>query len=324
MRVERTPPREAADLARGAAAALPGERPAFVAFVDDEASEAALHNGLAESAGGLLLRRGGIRAAIKALEREPTPRVLLVDVSGVPDPVAALETLATVCTPDVQVLVVGESADLGLYRQLTRELGIAEYLCKPLTRDSVARNFGAFLASNETAKAEASHRSGRIVAVYGVRGGCGTTTIAVNLALQLAEVSHGHVALLDLNLRGGTAGMMLGVRPGAGLRVALEEPDRVDALLLDRTGIPIGERLRLFAAEEPLETLPRPSEEGVKRVLALLRHRFNHVVVDLPMPPGAAECAVLAVARQRVVVLGPDIASIREHGNSPPLARRRR
>ncbi len=311
MRPEVMQLREAADHARGAAA-LPSDRPGFVAFLDDERSELALRNGLAEQAGALLLRRGGIRAAIKALEREPTPRVLLVDLSGVEDPVMALEQLAAVCTPDVRVLAVGETADIGFYRQLTRDLGVAEYLYKPLTRDSVARIFGPHLAGDAAGEAEVSNRSGRVIAVYGARGGCGATTVAVNLAQQLAEVSHGHVALLDLNLRGGTAGMMLGVRPGAGLRVALEEPERVDALFLDRTGIPIGDRLRLFAAEEPLESLPKPSEEGVKRVMTLLCQRFNHVIVDLPMPPGPAERAVLTLARQRVVVLGPDVAAIRD------------
>ena len=40
-------------------------------------------------------------------------------------------------------------------------------------------------------------------------------------------------------LRGGTAAMMLGARPGSGMRAALEEPDRVDALFLDRVGIPV-------------------------------------------------------------------------------------
>ncbi|MCO6419229.1 hypothetical protein JYK14_24145 [Siccirubricoccus sp. KC 17139] len=311
MRVEVMVPREATDLSRGAEP-MTGDRPGVIAFLNDEASETAVRNGLAERTAGLLLRRGGIRAAIKALEREPTPRVLLVDVSGVPDVVAALEQLAAVCTPDVQVLAVGETADIGFYRQLTRELGIAEYLYKPLTRDSVARIFGPYLARQAAGGAEVSNRSGRVVAVYGARGGCGATTIAVNLALQLAEVSHGHVALLDLHLRGGTTGMMLGVRPGAGLRVALEEPDRVDALFLDRACIPVGGRLRLLAAEEPLESLPRPTEEGMKRVLALLCQRFNHVVVDLPMPPGPAERALLAAARQRIVVLGPDVASIRD------------
>jgi pilus assembly protein CpaE len=299
---------EAPDSLRGA---ITGDRPGFVAFVDDEASETALRGGLAEVAAELQLRRGGVRAAARALEKEPTPRVLLVDVSGVADPVAALEELATVCMPDVRVLVIGETADIGLYRQLTRELGVAEYIHKPLTRGAVAQLLAPY-ALNQAEGTNAASRGGGVVAVCGVRGGSGATTVAVNLALQLAEVTHGHVALLDLHLRGGAAAAMLGATPGAGLRIALEEPDRVDALFLDRAAIPIGERLRLIAAEEPLDSLPQPAEDGMRRLMALLRKRFNHVVIDLPMPPSPADRIALAEAKLRVVVLGPDVVGIRD------------
>jgi pilus assembly protein CpaE len=309
MRAERPLPREAPDTARGAPATL-GDRPAFLGFVEDEATETAVRSGLAELGPLLQLRRGGIRAAIRALAEEPTPRVLLADLSGVEDPFAALERLAQVCTPDVRVLVVGEDDRIGFYRQLTRELSVDDYIHKPVTRDAVARIFGPHAIGG--AADEAGSRGGRVTAICGVRGGVGATTVAVNLAIQLAEVSRAHVALLDLHLRGGTTAMMLGVRPGAGLRIALEEPDRVDALFLDRAAIPINERLRLIAAEEPLESLPKPSEEGLRRLLALLGQRFNHIVVDMPMPPGPAEHAALAETRLRVNVLGPDVAGIRD------------
>lgn len=309
MRAERPLPREAPDAGRGAPAAI-GDRPAFLGFVEDEATETAVRGGLAELGPLLQLRRGGIRTAARALAEEPTPRVLLVDVSGVDDTFAALDALAAVCTPDVRVLVVGEESGIGFYRQLTRDMSVADYIHKPVTRDAVARIFGPH-AMGSVVDGAAS-RGGRITAVCGVRGGVGATTVAVNLAIQLAEVSRAHVALLDLHLRGGTTAMMLGVRAGAGLRIALEEPDRVDALFLDRAAIPIDERLRLIAAEEPLETLPEPSEEGMQRLLALLGQRFNHIVVDMPMPPGPAEYAALAAARLRINVLGPDVAGIRD------------
>ena len=287
-----------------------GPRLHVLGYVTDEGSEAALRAGLAEAAPKLALRRGDARAAARALEREATPVVLLVDVSGVADPVAALDDLARVCTPDVRVLVVGESSDIGLYRRLTRDVGVAEYLYKPLTRDAVARLFGPHVAGGADRAAE--ERGGRVVAVCGARGGVGTTTVAVNLALQLAEQQHAHVALLDLHLRGGTAALLLGARSGTGLRVALEDPERVDALFLDRSSVPVDERVQLFATEEPFDADPRPTEEGVKRLLAMLASRFNHVVVDLPRPPGPAERIALAAARHRVLVLGPDVAGIRD------------
>lgn len=287
-----------------------GDRPRLIAFVADENSESALRGGLSDLVEAMQVRRGNIRGATKAFEREVTPQVLLVDIAGVEDPVAALDELASVCTPDVRVLVVGEQSGIGFYRELTRDLGVAEYIHKPLTRDAVARLFGPHVAGASTE--EQTNRGGRMVAVCGVRGGVGATTIAVNLALQLADASRSYVALVDLHLRGGSAAMMLGARPGSGLRAALEEPDRVDALFLDRVGIPVDERVRLFAAEELWDSDPRPSEEGVRRLLSTLRQRFNSIVVDMPMPPNPAEKLVIQEARHRILVMGPDVASIRD------------
>ncbi|MGK7862850.1 AAA family ATPase [Falsiroseomonas sp. E2-1-a4] len=307
-------PREAADQARGggrAAGAGRGDRAPFLAFVQDEASEAAIRGGLAAFGGGLAVRRGGIATAIKALEREATPLVLLVDIAGIDDPMEQLEALAGICTPDLRMLVLGDNSEISFYRQLTRDLGVAEYVHKPLTRDGAERLFGPFLRGGE-AETEAARRGGQVVAVCGARGGVGATTVAVNLALQLADVSRGHVALLDLNLRGGTTGLMLGVRPAPGLRVALEDPERVDGLFLERCAAPIGERLKLIAAEEPMDAMPQPTIEGVAGLLGLLRQRFNYVVVDLPMPPGPAERAVLAASRLMLLVMGPDVAGIRD------------
>ncbi|HWL80337.1 MAG TPA: hypothetical protein VNR89_05255 [Roseomonas sp.] len=293
------------------------ERPVVLAFLTDEESEAALRGGLAEWTDALPVRRGNVRTAARALEREPTPRLLIVDVSEVEDAAAELDRLAAVCSPDVRVLVVGDRADLSFYRGITRELGVEEYIYKPLTRDNVGRLFGPPLAELVAARAgqgAAASRGGAIIAVGGVRGGVGATTIATNLALHLSETTRGHVALLDLHLRGGSTALALGVRPGAGLRVALEEPDRADALFLDRVSIPISDRLRLIAAEEAFDASPAPTEEGVSRLLELLRSRFNTIVADLPMPPTAMERRVIAVARHRILVMGPDVASIRDAG----------
>lgn len=277
-------------------------------FVSDEASEAAIRGGLGDVLGAQM-RRGTVRTAVKVLEKETTPRVLIVDISGVEDPFAALDDLAGVCTPDVRVLVVGERTEIGFYRDITRNVGVHEYLHKPLTRDNVARLFGPHVQGGGEGSQD---RGGQVTAVCGVHGGVGATTIAVNLALELEEVTRSHVALLDLHLRGGAAAMMLGARVSSGLRIALEEPERVDTLFLDRVSVPIGERIRLIAAEEPMEADVRPTEDGARRVVDMLRQRFNHVVVDLPMPPGPVERAVLQKARHVVLVMGPEVASIRD------------
>ncbi len=307
MDADRLPAREVPDAQRGGAV-MSADRPTLMVFVADEASEAAIRGGIGDVLGAQM-RRGTVRTAVKSLEKETTPRVLIVDISGVEDPFGALDDLASVCTPDVRVLVVGERTEIGFYRDITRNVGVHEYLHKPLTRDNVARLFAPHIQGGTEGGQD---RGGQVTAVCGVHGGVGATTLAVNLALQLEAATHSHVAILDLHLRGGTAAMMLGARVTSGLRIAIEEPERVDALFLDRVGVPINDRIRLIAAEEPMEADVKPTEEGVRRILEMLRQRFNHVVVDVPMPPGPVERLVLQRARHVVLVLAPDVASIRD------------
>ena len=113
---------------------------------------------------------------------------------------------------------------------------------------------------------------------------------------------------------------MLGVRASGGLRIALEQPDRADALFLDRVCVEINERLRLVAADEPLDGTPAPTPEGMRRVLELLRRRFNYIVMDMPMPRTLAEMQALRGARHLIAVMTPDLASIRDTDRLRQLA----
>jgi pilus assembly protein CpaE len=126
--------------------------------------------------------------------------------------------------------------------------------------------------------------------------------------------------LLDLHLRLGTAALMLGLDALGGLRIALEQPERADALFLDRVCVEINERSRLIAADEPLDATPTPTPDGVRRVLDLLRKRFNYVVIDLPVPATLAEMQALRAARHLLVVMAPDLASIRDADRLRKLA----
>ena len=290
----------------------------LLAFVADDDTEAALRGGLLNTVESVEVHRGTILHAIKHLAKESTPRALVVDIARVPNPLDELDNLSRVCTPDVRVLVIGDDSDVGLYRELVRNMGVAEYVHKPLTRDHVTRLLVPQIAG-VTMDANAA-RGGTVIAVCGARGGVGTTTIATNLALQLTAGTRGHVALLDLHLRQGTTALMLGVKPLGGLRTALEQPERADALFLDRVSVEINERMRLVAADESLDGTPAPTPDGVRRVLDLLRRRFNYVVMDMPMPATPAEMQALRGARHLIAVMTPDLASIRDTDRLRQLA----
>lgn len=294
-----------------AAAARRSDRLPLLAFIGDPENEAVLREGLSEALPhGFEVRRGNVRTALQALARMTTPQVLVIDITGEAQPLALLADLRHVVEPDVKVLIVGERQDMTFYRQVTRMLGAAEYLYKPLVPELVARHFGAEFGAGGSHKAPDG--GGRMISLTGARGGGGATTLAANLAWYLAEVGRRHTVLLDANLHTGTAAMLLGGRTGPGLRLALEAPDRMDELFIERSAIPVSERLHMLAAEEPLAEQPGCMAGAAERLVAMLRRRFNYVVADVPLHGGLLSRDLLGLAQQRVFVLQPTLGAVRD------------
>ncbi len=283
-----------------------------VAIVDDETTAAALRTGLTALGDDFELQRGNIVTAIRSFEKDTPAHALIVDITGVDNAQAALDDLARVCPPDVRVFAIGDNTDISFYRLLVQDLGITEYLPKPLTRDSVLRLLPHLVGGIAE---PGGSRGGHLVAVCGARGGVGTSSIALNLAYEIMNTVKGHVALLDLHVQGGEIALMLSARPGPGLRIALEDASRVDGLFLERSSIEIEPRLRLIASEEAFDTEATVTETGLARVLDLLQKKFNYIVADIPMPLPPAMLRVLTLARQVVTVLTPDVASLRDTQN---------
>ena len=291
------------------------DRAPLIAFIAGAEAEAALREGLADSAtSGLEIRRGTVRTAIAALKSMPSPKVLIVDVGGENHPLAELTNLSEVVEPDVTVLVIGEGVDVDFYRQVTKGLGAVEYLSKPLTRDRVARYFGPIVAGQERASEKAN--SGRTIAVTGARGGVGATTIAAHLAWLFAVDARRHTLLLDPDLHMGTAAFLLDGKASTGLRTALETPDRIDQLFIERAAQPVGgsasDRLHVLASEEEITEQPTYAPGAVAKLLASLHKRYSIVVADVPFSPAHLNRDLLAHAHQRVLVLEPTLASVRD------------
>lgn len=284
-----------------------------LAIVDDEITAAALRSGLASLGDDLDIQHGNIGTGIKTFHKEKPPQILIVDIGGVDNPQGALDDLARVCPPDVKVFVIGENTDISFYRLLVHDLGVTEYLAKPVTRDAVMRLLLPHLSGRSREQAE--QRGGHLVSVCGARGGVGTSSIALNLAYEIMDTVKGHVALLDLHVNDGEMALMVSANPGPGLRIALEDSSRVDALFLERTSIELEPRLRLIASDESFDNPVTVTEAGMLRVLDLLQKKFNYIIADIPMPLPLAMRRILKLSRQIVTVLTPDVASLRDTQN---------
>jgi pilus assembly protein CpaE len=249
-------------------------------FVRDRDSEGVIRQCLSDLAIVTCeYKSGGVDDAIAELASRPSPRLLIVDVHGVEDPVARIRALANVCDPTTGVVVIGELNDIRFYRNL-KAAGIVEYYFKPLVRTLIMQTFNGIITGNT---AQSASNVGKLVVVVSVRGGAGATTIAVTTAWYLAETHKRRVSVLDLDLQFGDAALQLDAQPSHALQEALDHPDRVDELFLDRGIARAGERLGVIASLEPLDETLVPGETAVLSLLERLLRRDRYVFVDIPM-----------------------------------------
>lgn len=256
------------------------------------------------------IARGGIDTATDELTRRGWPRFLIVDVSGIGDPMPRINQLSEVCDPNTEVIVVGDRNDIVLYRDL-RSAGVAEYFFKPLVGTLVSRALTGIATGSQSFQPS---RTGRLVFVIGVRGGVGATTVATNLAWYLAETRERRVLLLDFDLQGGDAALQLDVQPGHALREALEDPMRVDDLFLERGVANVTNRLGVLAALELLSDPIIPNEDAAVGLLQKLLPHYRYVVVDLPWTSALALPKLLHMPASLLLVGDGSIAATRDIG----------
>jgi pilus assembly protein CpaE len=291
-------------------------------FVQDRDSEGVLRQCLSDlSISTAEFVNGGIDAAIPVLRERPSPQLLVVDIQGVEDPEARIQELANVCDPDTGVVVIGNTNDIRLYRGL-KAAGVVEYFYKPLVGTLVTKTCHAILTGSTE---PAASRTGKLIAVVSVRGGSGGTTIAAVTAWHLAEQQKRRVGLIDLDLQYGDAALLLDVKPNSVLKEALDRPERVDDLFLDRGVIHVGERLGLLAGLEALDDFIAPDASAVMSLLEHMLHRYRYVIVDVPS--AVAPClrqllnfpGTIVLVSTASLVCARDVARLREKigPNSP-------
>lgn len=282
----------------------------FLAFCSDSESYAAVDRVV----GDMMLphtsiRKGSIKDAVRYLSENPSPKLLMIDISSSDLPLSDIDNLANVCEPGVTVIAIGERNDCGLFRDLLHH-GVADYLVKPLSPPLLQKAIANVTDHSETARSNS--KLGKLVTVMGVRGGVGATTVATSISWIVAQQRRRRVALIDLDLQFGTVALSLDIEPSNGLREALENPDRIDGLFMDRVLTQHSDRLFVMSAEEsPDETLLLDFG-AVELLTNELRSKFHYVVVDLPRNITPSSHQILENATDLVLVTDFSLAGMRD------------
>lgn len=162
-------------------------------------------------------------------------------------------------------------------------MGVKEYFTQPIKGDDVREAIEKI--KKEKAKNSLENispgKKGKIIDVFGTKGGIGTTTIAVNLAANLAALEgKPSVLLVDLNLHFGDVPLFLGLEPVFDWVEVIKNISRLDKtylmsiLLKHPAGICVLPAPAKFSDEYPI------NQENIEELFKALQYMFDYVVVD--------------------------------------------
>ncbi len=261
------------------------------------------------------IQMGGAPAAVAHYQESPTPNLIILEShASHGELIAELDELAQSCDPGTKVVIIGRANDVVLYRDLLKR-GISEYLVAPVSTLDLMECLSGLYNNPE------SDPVGQVFAFIGAKGGVGSSTICHNVAWSLSEMLAANIVIADMDLAFGTTGLDFNQDPVQGIADALQNPDRLDEVLLDRLLTTCSKHLSIFAAPVVLDRDYDMSPEGCETVIDVVRQNVPFVAVDLPHTWAPWTKRLLLQADEIVITAMPDLANLRNAKNIVELVK---
>jgi pilus assembly protein CpaE len=152
---------------------------------------------------------------------------------------------------------------------------------------------------------------GKRIVVLSPKGGVGSTTVAVSLALLLREQTHHSVALFDADFLAGDTTLQLDLRPERTVLDLVPHIDALDARLIDQVMTHHRGGLHVLARPTNPEQAEVLTAEYVRTVLSSLAQMYDEVVIDTVLTYDDRMLAVLDLADLYIVTVTPHLGTLR-------------
>ncbi|MAY88701.1 MAG: pilus assembly protein CpaE [Pseudooceanicola sp.] len=203
------------------------------------------------------------------------------------------EIIAQAKSRGIGVILIAEDVTPASLHQLLRK-GADEFVPYPLPE----RELQSAIERLRQAPAQASvgnhatptlqsgaQKEGALLVVHGLAGGCGSTTMAVNLAWELANVTKTDaptVCLLDLDLQYGAVSTYLDLPRREAVFEMLQDTESLDEEVFGQALVSFEDKLQVLTAPADMVPLDLITPEDIQRVIDMARAHFDYVVVDMP------------------------------------------
>jgi pilus assembly protein CpaE len=183
--------------------------------------------------------------------------------------------------------------------------GVREYIERPTTTTDLLEAFVRLTSARRKPGRESSR--GKVFTIVNAKGGSGSTTVAVNLALALQSV-HESTALVDLAPLGHCA-LHLNLKPAFTVSNAITNLHRLDSELLHSFMARHDRGLQLLAGPAAPLAL-EPSAADFARLFDMMVGLFRYIVVDASSRLDSATRLVSSLSEKILLIAHADVASL--------------
>ena len=256
------------------------------------------------------LRSGAVSARLmdENAAQTSTPDVVIVDIRASHSAaMPAIEQLRG-RWPGAGIFAIAAAVDADLVIQSMRA-GANEFFAWPPpaeTFDEALRRTSARRAAAPSSSTQAT-----TMVFFGAKGGAGTTTLAVNTAVEIARLKKRPTLIVDLKAGLGEVTLFLGVRSRYTMLDALDNLHRLDQEFMKELVVKHKSGLEILAGSDLFDR-PGSSDSGsLEEVFRLLGRQYEHIIVDAGAQMNSCAVAALYTADTIFLVANPDVPSVR-------------
>lgn len=210
--------------------------------------------------------------------KELAKALIIVDISEYQEQGLNFVSKITSEFPECRVVALSDKPDVDLVIRAMR-VGACDFLAMPL----IKKNFLEVLDKifNDITDAKPKKSKCRVISVYSNKGGVGKTSIATNLALELAKITKENVALIDLNFQLGDVTTFLDLKPSFNISYMLQNLDKINEDFLLSTLERYKDTSLYVLADPPyFKQVDDILSKNISKLFEILRDTFSYVVVD--------------------------------------------